>query len=132
VRLRRVRSVARRPARWIVALLPLALLLGMLGRGHALQAIGLVIDCVHPDAATSDHADHAESDEGVASHDHCPSNCSRCPCGQMPTVMPPDESVPVAAFSSHDLAPKPRGDTPGQAHTDRLDRPPRTARARVA
>jgi hypothetical protein len=108
----------------VALLLPLALMIGLIGRGHVFQAMGWLPCAEAPSSAEIEHAhDDGESDD---THDDCPANCHRCPCGQIPMVQP---AIPVpslcSAFNITELAlwmpPAVRGD----AHPQRLDRPPR-------
>jgi hypothetical protein len=111
--------------RWLSILLPLALIFSTLGRGHVFQMMGLAIACEHPDAAqvepTSKHAPAGAADM----HDHCPPDCHRCPCGQIP-VMPPAQAPFIAAVIEFlELPGWLLSEKPGQSHAHRLDRPPR-------
>lgn len=116
----------RRYRRWLAALLPLVLILGTLGRGHLFQTMGLAIACEHPDQIQAGHDDSDESPED-ASHAHkgCPTNCPRCPCGQMPVVPPVYIPVLVALLDFQELPDSMIPSHPGQSHAHRLERPPR-------
>ena len=112
------------PRRWQALLLPLALVLSLLGRGHVFQAMGW-LPCW--DVAASAEAPHEVDDDGDqgGAHDDCPASCQKCPCGQIPMV-PPSVAVPLEAvleLTELDVWTPPA--VRGEMHAHRVDRPPR-------
>ncbi|MCC6552483.1 MAG: hypothetical protein IT372_05595 [Polyangiaceae bacterium] len=114
------------PRLWSAWLLPLALVLTLLGRGHVYQAMGWLPcwdDTADAEARAEPH--DGQGDVGHA-HEDCPAGCHQCPCGQIPMV-PPSVSVPeveavLALTELEEWTPPPAC---GEAHPHRVDRPPR-------
>ncbi len=109
----------------MVALLPLALVLGLIGRGHTLQAMGLEIACQHPDASGAVDDEQGGAHRGDGDHGSCPPSCHDCPCGQMPATEPPACPVPIALQEPIEIEQAPARELVAHVPLDRLDRPPR-------
>lgn len=137
-------SRARRPhrtqsaiLRWIGAVLPVLLVVGLLARGHALQALGVAVACEHPMLASpsADEALHddgaQDSDDGAQDGPHrdCPPNCDDCACGRIPMTLPLGEVLPYLLVEAYEIAAATPPERPGRSPTYRVERPPRRARA---
>lgn len=119
--------------RWRTLLLSALLVLGLLGRGHALQLVGVNLECAHPLAGTGAEqgcaAEEAERENRHANpdHPHCPPNCHQCPCGQLPVVTAVPAALPRLALSVLLLVFVAPLEAPGFEREHRLYRPPRSA-----
>lgn len=113
------------PRRWQALLLPLALVLSLLGRGHVFQMMGWLPCWEEAAAAQVPHEPDDAGDRGNA-HEDCPASCHQCPCGQIPMVSP-DVAVlrveVVLELTELDFWTPPT--VCGEAHAHRVDRPPR-------
>jgi hypothetical protein len=121
---RRGRAGGPHPWRWLALLLPFALVFGVLARGHTLQSLGFEIHCDDAPGARIEAVDGCD-ELGLGGHDDCPSDCSKCPCGQIP-------SLPISPFA-WDILPPTAGELLPFVEASaacgppslRLDRPPR-------
>jgi hypothetical protein len=117
------RWIFARLRRALALLVPLALVFTLFGRGHVFQSAGW-LPC--PDDSPAVHAQH-QHDDGDCNQTHhdCPPDCHRCPCGQIPMV-PIAPAPPLhAALDVIELSLWSPPSTRGEAHPQRLDRPPR-------
>ena len=112
-------------------LLPLVLVFSVIGRGHAFQAVGLEIACAHPGEAEEESSPRGTPGDAPDKHSHhCPSDCSRCPCGQIPVVTPDYVPEVVAILEYLELPDSALfSERASLCDVPRLDRPPRHARA---
>lgn len=121
--------------RWRALLLSALLVVGLLGRGHALQLVGVNLGCAHPLAGTGEAvgcaAEGEERDDEHADpdHQHCPPNCHQCPCGQLPVVTAVPAALPRLALPVSIVVFTVPAEAPGFEREHRLYRPPRDARA---
>jgi hypothetical protein len=123
---RRRRTLVSRRRGWAVLLLHAALLVALLARGHVLQTFGIALACEHDEPHAASVSSDADSNgDDSSSHSDCPPNCSRCPCGQIPLVMPDPAPSPMGALVSRDLTPDGPREAPGRSFRFRVDRPPR-------
>lgn len=110
---------------WVALLLSIALAFAMLGRGHVLQALGLAVACEHPGSVAAAPEAHASDDGDSAPPDDCPHDCARCPCGQIPAVLPPEPAADLALFELDEVPASPPRSRAGSIEPHRLERPPR-------
>jgi hypothetical protein len=120
VRSRRPHRLYRSILRWISVALSALLVIGLLARGHALQAAGLPFGCEHPGEASAQSQTHGSADDK-----DCPPDCHRCACGQIAMTLSASESLPYVLLQPYELDDLKPAETPGHSIYQRLDRPPR-------
>jgi hypothetical protein len=120
---------ARRPKTWTrkaLALFTVLLTLVLVGRGHVFQAIGLPVACGHAeDAEVADSSQHDEQGD----HEGCPPTCQRCACGHMPIMPAIADAQPHRLLRFQDIPDHFVSQLASSSEPQRLDRPPRAARA---
>jgi hypothetical protein len=122
VRARRPKTLTRKA----LALFTVLLTLVLVGRGHVFQAIGLPVACGHAeDAEVADGSQHDEQGD----HDGCPPSCQRCACGHMPIVPALADVQPHRVLRFQDIPDHFVSQAAATSEPQRLDRPPRAARA---
>ena len=109
--------------RYVGIALSLLMIVGITARGHVFQSLGLEFGCEHPAEVSEEQADHGSTDD-----DHCPPNCHRCPCGQMPMTSTAPEMMPFAWLEPYELPELTPPPSVGRSALHRLDRPPRNIR----
>lgn len=111
-------------------MLPVLLVVGLVARGHTLQALGLALACEHPMLPSSADAAEEHHDEAPdGSHHDCPPSCHDCACGRIPMMLPLAEVPPHLLLEAYEIAASTPPEMPGFALACRLERPPRRPRA---
>lgn len=127
-RVRRPHRTRSAILRWIYAVLPVLLVVGLVAQGHTLQALGVAVACEHPmveSASPEETADGAPD----SSHRDCPPGCDDCACGRIPMTLPLSEVPPYILLEAYEIVASTPPAMPGRSLTYRLERPPRRARA---
>lgn len=114
--------------RWICAVLPVFLVVGLIAQGHTLQALGIAIACEHPMLASSS-AEERHDEAPDHPHRECPPSCHDCACGRIPMTLPLAEVLPYVLLEAFEIVASTPPEMPGRSLTHRLERPPRRPRA---
>lgn len=125
--LSRVRTRRRKSwPRQALAFFTVVLALVLVGRGHVFQAIGLPVACGHEEETQAgDGSQHEEQGD----HQGCPPSCQRCACGHMPIVPSVAVVAPMRLLRFEIIPDDFLSQLASTSDPQRLDRPPRPARA---